>query len=725
MPAKLDITKPLRLIGIQIFEDTLSDVRKALEPGWYPFIKCKRDIGTSKDSYPEISDDECPQDYYRINEDLPKISISAIVGKNGSGKSSLLDILYRIINNFAENTFLRKGLDETNEIGHAQGISGRLHFELDGVQKFIACNDFGTDYYEIIDGQPEKIQIHGLTEKQRDAILNGFFYTISVNYSLYAFNPSDFNSKFRPKDNSNDGDWLNYLFHKNDGYYIPLVLTPFRDKGQIDINNENSLAQQRIEILSLMFHSQGKEFLDEYQPIYYKYKFNPQYKELKQQKLLEKPIRNEIRDGQDLIIAQIEELWKKILIGKWNIDLEQNNSKRDEIALYYLAYKTLKICSTYPHYKEMSDWDSLMKMQEPKMMIDSRTGNERPVINKDGSKRMYVKESNILTWYKSHIQHLLNVIKDIAENSNSHITLKIHQCLNYLTQHTYLKGEDCLDVDKDLLQGKKYETYDDMMKLLAPSFFITEVVYRKMDTKRMDQKDNSQEITLQSMSSGEKQMLYSLSYIFYHIKNIASIKSENGKRVVGYHHINLIFDEAELYYHPEYQRQYIKRLLERLAMCHINRTNIRSINIIIVTHSPFILSDLPETNILFLDKSEEYTNEKTSTTLGANIYDLLKNGFFLEYAIGDLIQMKLREILDLYYEDDMNKQQRIFVEKKDHIKFTIDHLGEEYIRSNFNQIYKQLEQRILHKSQEEQIRDEIRYHEEQINSLKDKLEKKK
>lgn len=160
-------------------------------------------------------------------------------------------------------------------------------------------------------------------------------------------------------------------------------------------------------------------------------------------------------------------------------------------------------------------------------------------------------------------------------------------------------------------------------------------------------------------------------------------------------------------------------------MCHINRTNIRSINIIIVTHSPFILSDLPETNILFLDKSEEYTNEKTSTTLGANIYDLLKNGFFLEYAIGDLIQMKLREILDLYYEDDMNKQQRIFVEKKDHIKFTIDHLGEEYIRSNFNQIYKQLEQRILHKSQEEQIRDEIRYHEEQINSLKDKLEKKK
>ena len=124
-------------------------------------------------------------------------------------------------------------------------------------------------------------------------------------------------------------------------------------------------------------------------------------------------------------------------------------------------------------------------------------------------------------------------------------------------------------------------------------------------------------------------MLYSLSYIYYHIKNIASIK-ENGKRVVGYHHVNLIFDEAELYYHPEYQRQYITRLLEHLAMCNINRTNIRSINVMIITHSPFILSDLPDTSILFLRKDEDKKEDVPQKTLGANIYDLLKSGFFLD-----------------------------------------------------------------------------------------------
>ncbi len=40
------------------------------------------------------------------------------------------------------------------------------------------------------------------------------------------------------------------------------------------------------------------------------------------------------------------------------------------------------------------------------------------------------------------------------------------------------------------------------------------------------------------------------------------------KRIVGYHHINLIFDEAELYYHPEYQRQYIRKAIR--AFGHVS-----------------------------------------------------------------------------------------------------------------------------------------------------------
>jgi len=40
--------------------------------------------------------------------------------------------------------------------------------------------------------------------------------------------------------------WLKPLFHKNDGYKTPIVLNPFRDDGNIDINRELHLAQTRL-----------------------------------------------------------------------------------------------------------------------------------------------------------------------------------------------------------------------------------------------------------------------------------------------------------------------------------------------------------------------------------------------------------------------------------------------------------------------------------------------
>lgn len=722
MPAKLDTSKPLRLIGVQIFEKTMKEVRKNLTPGWYRFIKCKNDdeIGTSRDVYPLVAEDVCPQDYYTIDENLPKISISAIAGKNGSGKSSLIDIVYRIINNFAENTFLMKGVEETDEVGHAYGIEGRLHFEQDGVQKFIECNDIGTFYYELVNGKPEEVKIHSLTEKQRDDVLNGFFYTISINYSLYAFNPSDYGTPFEPKSSElYNGKWLNHLFHKNDGYYIPIVLTPFRENGQIDVNNENSLAKQRIEVLSLLFHSQKKEFLDEYVPTHLKYMFNGQYKVNKQQRLLENPIKSEIKDSQDLLISQIEELWKKYLIDNFELELDQGNTKRDEIALYYLAYKTLKICATYSVFREISKFDQLMALKEKKMAKD-RKGNLQPVLNDDGSEQMIVMDENVLKWYKGHIEDLKAAIANIVNQPCNHITVKVHQCLDYLKEDRFAKNKDSLDIDRDLLKGVRYELYDDMMRQLPPSFFITELCYRRKGQIQSNDNDDD-EITLQSMSSGERQMLYSLSYIFYHIKNIASIKGENGKRVVGYHHINLIFDEAELYYHPEYQRQYVKRLLERMAMCHINRTNIRSINIIIITHSPFILSDIPEPNILFLHREDEKIEVEPGRTLGANVYDLLRNGFFLDYAIGDLVQMKLQEIMDVYYmgkdEKEKEKQRMTFIKKKAEFKYTIDHLGEEYLRRNFLRMYEELELKEGEVSRKAQIKNKIGKLQKEIDDL--------
>lgn len=138
--------------------------------------------------------------------------------------------------------------------------------------------------------------------------------------------------------------------------------------------------------------------------------------------------------------------------------------------------------------------------------------------------------------------------------------------------------------------------------------------------------------TIEQMSSGERQMLNMVSYVLYHIKNIQRIKDDDNR--VKYHNICLIFDEAELYFHPEYQRNFLSMLLESLQWCHINTNVIRSIQILIVTHSPFVLSDMLKANMMYLDKGVcEPLPEKE--IFGANLYQLMADSFFFtENAMG-------------------------------------------------------------------------------------------
>ena len=52
--------------------------------------------------------------------------------------------------------------------------------------------------------------------------------------------------------------------------------------------------------------------------------------------------------------------------------------------------------------------------------------------------------------------------------------------------------------------------------------------------------------------------------------------------------------------HPEYQRQFIFSLINAINNC--NFQNIQQIHILIATHSPYMLSDVPAQNILMLEE---------------------------------------------------------------------------------------------------------------------------
>lgn len=83
----------------------------------------------------------------------------------------------------------------------------------------------------------------------------------------------------------------------------------------------------------------------------------------------------------------------------------------------------------------------------------------------------------------------------------------------------------------------------------------------------------------------------------YKYKNVVPVKNNVASTNFKFRHVTIIFDEIELYFHPEMQRTFIANLIDGISQLSLK--NIRSIQIMLVTHSPFILSDIPKINVLF------------------------------------------------------------------------------------------------------------------------------
>ena len=78
----------------------------------------------------------------------------------------------------------------------------------------------------------------------------------------------------------------------------------------------------------------------------------------------------------------------------------------------------------------------------------------------------------------------------------------------------------------------------------------------------------------------------------------------------------------------------------------------KNLHIIIASHSPFILSDLPKENIIFLEEGKQVKPFKGKQTFGANIHTLLSDGFFMSDGLmGEFAKGKIEEIKDFYFDN--------------------------------------------------------------------------
>ena len=290
---------------------------------------------------------------------------------------------------------------------------------------------------------------------------------------------------------------------------------------------------------------------------------------------------------------------------------------------------------------------------------------------------------NINDTFKEHVslenrrdlQHLVQkVIRD-----KSHVTFKISQVRNYIIwrkqeaqrnfgyMHYHLNE---YAPDK-LRAAKQTGKISEITKVLPPSIFDFDIYLRKRGA--------ANGIKMGELSSGERQLMYNFSTISYHVMNLDSVRS---RRRIRYYNANLVLDEVELCFHPELQRQFISKLITHLQGLRLSRK--WNFNILLATHSPFILSDIPKTCVLYMKAG--HSEEVEMNPFGGNICDTLRNSFFLHNGFhGDYVKSMINDLTE--YLSNNNDYQDNAKWNRQTAKAFIDAVGDEMIRGQLLALY--------------------------------------
>lgn len=623
--------------------------RRKLIPGKYYFFLEGFSIQEDRILISKERFNKSVHDYYHeCGNSGPHITISAIVGENGSGKSSLIEFEMRLINNFSTALFGEYArVNGWPHLHYINAVDGELYYLH---RRNVFClrvknRSVSLYYYDLQKDEengcyifkqpplgPLNILPDGTREFERGKpvrspffmnyfeglkrILPRFFYTVVLNQSVYAYNTNDFwrenntqgyevlvrhgqkrNEKGEKIPYANeDKSWLNGLFHKNDGYQIPLVLTPYRFEGNYDINVENRLAYERLMSIMVRQESGARVINGHLEVASFKLRKNKLEYDIGyiHQKLgFRQFLRKDFEKMASILISTWSEL-TEIDISEAGKDVAYRNQ-----AINYLVYKTLKIASTYDEYRDFNERFNWKKEEfdekEFRLLVQRTIANYSHV-----SSKLY-RTVAFLVWR----------IYELEEKKHSKGNV-------FLVDEINKKWVDAVHSQK-IKFGTQISSKLILEAAIAPPFFDVTIELKDIKSGVL--------IPFEYLSSGEKQQAFTISSLVYHITNLDSVgRDASTQERVAYDYVQLILEEVELYYHPELQRQFVKNLLDGIRQASLS--SIKSISICIVTHSPFVLSDIPKQNVLALKKDNSEAVRIPS--FGSNIHEMLKFSFFLE-----------------------------------------------------------------------------------------------
>jgi hypothetical protein len=713
-----------KLLAIVPLKDCDTKFRKNLSIGTpYKFLNnvtIELNKANSKIIKVAINKQNTIEDLYNLQNGI-NVEISAVVGLNGSGKSTLIELLYYFIYAISIHNDKEKLLHEHSEI-----IQDKINYQRNDTNKIysdskktnaldllkISKNHDLTFYKKDFEGitssqtliknalRKRSEYLHNIKKNDKEnedlikeklalsliyetsngihsiSFLNGdvkyykynsngipeidnnyffdpFFYSICLNYSHHSLNSKVI------------GNWINSLFHKNDGYVTPVVINPMRDEGNFNINRELHLSNERV-MSNLTY---------------------------------------------DVVNNSEVSLLKKYELKKFLFTV-----KKDYTLIKCKGFEDLnaKLKESITKNYEKNEFDNLKSVR----LVRSILGNDSLMNYTNYLDYALGYLENKIDKIKNNYSQLFNDINGnfsnpkfmfFLRNNESHITKKLRQTINFIDKtnnnksiwnktNNYDYEEFSIDQFKSWLSecDPNYQKLSPsaLMNFALPGFFNIDFEIITKDKTI---------IKLSDLSSGEQQMIFNLNTITYHLYNLQSIhadkedkNNEEGESInrLKYKNVSIILDEVEIYYHPEMQRELTFNLLNTLEnIKEKGQKGIESIHIIYLTHSPFILSDIAPSNTLLLEEGKIAIKDDFKT-FGANIYDLLADSFFLKGFTGKFAELKINStikwLFDLYDKFNNNKLTADLYPSSDLIKThkqIIDLIDEPILKRKLLEIY--------------------------------------
>jgi predicted ATP-binding protein involved in virulence len=473
------------------------------------------------------------------------------------------------------------------------------------------------------------------------------FFTIHFNYMIDTLKDSE------------EDEFIDDIYHRADSYKTPILLEPYKfnnRKEQIDIENLDYLSQQKF--ANIFRLGIKNNFIEKFfKPNLISIKINIKKIHNKIDRLSQAVIGNHLMivDNKNPIKVGVKHIFRNTNPSEIRSKINELNDNKDydKLNKIYLALKLLEK-DYQAKFKELSSlYDAFFVSRNSKETINNtiKVISNIPNLEKD------LLSADIP---KFEIQKLLNTLEFKPKILDTNL-------LKVFNKHINEQKTDILDVNQ-------------LLEYIPP---WVDIEYFEDDK------------SYKSLSSGEKAIYSFMINLIYQVNNIKDTEYET---------INIFLDETELGLHPQWQKEYLQSIILSLESFKIK------INIIFATHSPFLLSDIPKENIIFLDDGKNVNNKVKIDTFGANIHTLLSHGFFMEDGLmGEFAKGEINKVITL-----LNKTEQLTEQEIKQCEKIIFIIGDSIIK---RQLQKMLDSKRLKKI------DEIDTIKQDIEIMQDKLKR--